>query len=89
MDRLQSENDQVKQQMQDLHKKLDLVLQSKETAPAIPASTRGKKLPARLIGMEMEGSVPKRAKKTPKNPVPAVVEQVSDGDNSELEQEVA
>ena len=29
----------------------------------------GKRLPARFIAMEMEGSVPKRAKKTPKKAV--------------------
>ena len=87
MDRLQAENVQVKQQMQDLHKKL--LLQSKEMAAPITATVRGKRLPARLIGMEMEGSLPKRAKKMLKKTVPAAVEQASDGDSSELEQEVA
>ena len=42
IERLHAENDQMRQQMQDLHEKLDLLL-SKETAATHPASTRGKK----------------------------------------------
>ena len=64
-------------------------MQSKEMAAPIPATAQGKRLPARLIGMESESSVPKRAKKMLKKTVLAAVEQASDGDGSELEQEVA
>ena len=39
--------------------------------------------------MEIEGNGPKRAKKMPKKPVLAAVEEVSDGDIAEFDQEVA